>query len=206
MCSHCAKRWGADRFITPTRGGRRRRAPLGAKATVGVAKAPRGPATPTRRGRDPPGSVAAETPASVAARPHRARASCYLPPPRGCGEIGRRARFRSVWGKPLGGSSPLSRIGSGRRGAPRLPEAAALRHGGRPRRARRHPAPQTKPATASPSPRPPARPRRGCAHRASASPRTGGCGRSRRRGTARRPTPPPSRTAETPRAPHARVG
>src|SRR3954451_23899683 len=29
--------------------------------------------------------------------------------PRGCGGIGRRARFRSVWGKPRGGSSPLIR-------------------------------------------------------------------------------------------------
>src|SRR4051812_46560103 len=32
------------------------------------------------------------------------------PAPRGCGGIGRRARFRSVWGKPRGGSSPLIRI------------------------------------------------------------------------------------------------
>ena len=30
--------------------------------------------------------------------------------PRGCGGIGRRARFRSVWGQPRGGSSPLIRI------------------------------------------------------------------------------------------------
>jgi hypothetical protein len=30
--------------------------------------------------------------------------------PRGCGGIGRRARFRSVWGRPRGGSSPLIRI------------------------------------------------------------------------------------------------
>ncbi len=29
---------------------------------------------------------------------------------RGCGGIGRRARFRSVWGQPRGGSSPLIRI------------------------------------------------------------------------------------------------
>src|SRR3954467_5663423 len=29
---------------------------------------------------------------------------------RGCGGIGRRARFRSVWGRPRGGSSPLIRI------------------------------------------------------------------------------------------------
>jgi len=34
----------------------------------------------------------------------------YTVPPRGCGGIGRRARFRSVWGKPRGGSSPLIRI------------------------------------------------------------------------------------------------
>ena len=33
------------------------------------------------------------------------------PVARGCGGIGRRARFRSVWGKPRGGSSPLIRIG-----------------------------------------------------------------------------------------------
>jgi hypothetical protein len=30
--------------------------------------------------------------------------------PRGCGGIGRRARFRSVWAKARGGSSPLIRI------------------------------------------------------------------------------------------------
>jgi hypothetical protein len=35
----------------------------------------------------------------------------YTVGPRGCGGIGRRARFRSVWGKPRGGSSPLIRIG-----------------------------------------------------------------------------------------------
>src|SRR5213082_3707931 len=34
----------------------------------------------------------------------------YTVPPRGGGGIGRRARFRSVWGKPRGGSSPLIRI------------------------------------------------------------------------------------------------
>src|SRR5438270_1978212 len=33
-----------------------------------------------------------------------------LSPARGCGGIGRRARFRSVWGQPRGGSSPLIRI------------------------------------------------------------------------------------------------
>ena len=30
-------------------------------------------------------------------------------PPRGCGEIGRRAGFRSLWGNSRGGSSPLAR-------------------------------------------------------------------------------------------------
>jgi hypothetical protein len=42
--------------------------------------------------------------------------------PRGCGGIGRRARFRSVWAKARGGSSPLIRIarsGSEARGAHR---------------------------------------------------------------------------------------
>src|SRR5438105_9417065 len=38
-----------------------------------------------------------------------------LPPARGCGGIGRRARFRSVWGQPRGGSSPLIRIAKSRR-------------------------------------------------------------------------------------------
>jgi hypothetical protein len=34
----------------------------------------------------------------------------YTVRPRGCGGIGRRARFRSVWAKARGGSSPLIRI------------------------------------------------------------------------------------------------
>ena len=38
------------------------------------------------------------------------RATATIAAPRGCGGIGRRARFRSVWGKPRGGSSPLIRI------------------------------------------------------------------------------------------------
>src|SRR5712691_7142434 len=38
------------------------------------------------------------------------RARGYNGFPRGCGGIGRRARFRSVWGQPRGGSSPLIRI------------------------------------------------------------------------------------------------
>src|SRR3954452_11804023 len=33
-----------------------------------------------------------------------------LPAPRGCGGTGRRARFRSVWARARGGSTPLSRI------------------------------------------------------------------------------------------------
>jgi hypothetical protein len=36
------------------------------------------------------------------------------PAPRGCGGIGRRARFRSVWMQVRGGSSPLIRIAEGR--------------------------------------------------------------------------------------------
>ena len=64
----------------------------------------------------------------------------YTCTPRGCGGIGRRARFRSVWAKARGGSSPLIRITrlrlrecpnraqttSGRkwRGAGRCPDAA----------------------------------------------------------------------------------
>src|SRR5579884_3631336 len=35
----------------------------------------------------------------------------YTDAPRGCGGIGRRARFRSVWAQARGGSSPLIRIG-----------------------------------------------------------------------------------------------
>ena len=38
------------------------------------------------------------------------RAPATLSRPRGCGGIGRRARFRSVWAKARGGSSPLIRI------------------------------------------------------------------------------------------------
>src|SRR6185369_9152932 len=39
-----------------------------------------------------------------------AKSRRYTVPASGCGGIGRRARFRSVWGKPRGGSSPLIRI------------------------------------------------------------------------------------------------
>src|SRR4051794_9166938 len=38
------------------------------------------------------------------------RSRGYNSPPGGCGGTGRRARFRSVWGRPRGGSSPLIRI------------------------------------------------------------------------------------------------
>jgi hypothetical protein len=41
--------------------------------------------------------------------------------PRGCGGIGRRARFRSVWGQPRGGSSPLIRIAERRCKSPLCP-------------------------------------------------------------------------------------
>ena len=41
-----------------------------------------------------------------------ARGRGYTVAPRGCGGIGRRARFRSVWEQSRGGSSPLIRIGS----------------------------------------------------------------------------------------------
>jgi hypothetical protein len=40
-----------------------------------------------------------------------ARGRGYTVAPRGCGGIGRRARFRSVWEQSRGGSSPLIRIG-----------------------------------------------------------------------------------------------
>src|SRR5204862_130109 len=38
------------------------------------------------------------------------RGEATMRPSRGCGGIGRRARFRSVWAKARGGSSPLIRI------------------------------------------------------------------------------------------------
>jgi hypothetical protein len=68
-----------------------------------------------------PGWIAGRPPAtsaSTAARASRdswstsrgnAESDRYSASTRGCGGIGLRARFRSVWGKPLGGSSPLSR-------------------------------------------------------------------------------------------------
>src|SRR5687768_2641327 len=47
----------------------------------------------------------------------------------GCGEIGKRDTFRAYWGKPLGGSSPLSRISTshGALGASRRRYARAMR-------------------------------------------------------------------------------
>ncbi len=55
-----------------------------------------------------PGGPAAAGPARPA--PPGTPPLRYLRLPRGCGGIGRRARFRSVSGKPGGGSSPLIRI------------------------------------------------------------------------------------------------
>src|SRR4029077_15513275 len=43
-------------------------------------------------------------------RSQRVAVGGYTVRPRGCGGIGRRARFRSVWAKARGGSSPLIRI------------------------------------------------------------------------------------------------
>jgi hypothetical protein len=57
---------------------------------------------PARREASPVGAVARALPSRCS--------TCRVWRARGCGEIGRHARFRSVWGKPLGGSSPLSRI------------------------------------------------------------------------------------------------
>ena len=52
--------------------------------------------------------------------PAARRAPGYTVPPRGCGGIGRRARFRSVWAKARGGSSPLIRMTGSVRGLPFL--------------------------------------------------------------------------------------
>src|SRR3954452_21621487 len=57
----------------------------------------------------------------------------------GCGGIGRRARFRSVWGRPRGGSSPLIRISFRSRAERGISSEARLRTGpaeehGEPRR------------------------------------------------------------------------
>lgn len=41
---------------------------------------------------------------------YSSRSRCRSRSPRGCGGIGRRAAFRSPWGQPRGGSSPLIRI------------------------------------------------------------------------------------------------
>src|ERR1700747_3292397 len=56
-----------------------------------------------------PGSTAVA--ASRGSRGIRAAEGCdTVAPPRGCGGIGRRARFRSVWRQLRGGSSPLIRM------------------------------------------------------------------------------------------------
>src|SRR5947209_9830533 len=58
-----------------------------------------------------PLTLASHTPVSRAGQsPSRPRNTRLHLSPRGCGGIGRRARFRSVWGKPRGGSSPLIRM------------------------------------------------------------------------------------------------
>ncbi len=57
-----------------------------------------------RRKGEPEQSADDETPSQVE------NGTARLTRSRGCGGIGRRARFRSVWGKPRGGSSPLIRI------------------------------------------------------------------------------------------------
>src|SRR5438552_16376443 len=53
--------------------------------------------------------------ATTSGHPRGRRAVRYVrsSPARGCGGIGRRARFRSVWMQVRGGSSPLIRISSG---------------------------------------------------------------------------------------------
>src|SRR5512132_2757607 len=51
------------------------------------------------------------------------------PSTRGCGGIGRRARFRSVWGRPRGGSSPLIRIAVSGLTADGTVESSAEREG-----------------------------------------------------------------------------
>ena len=59
------------------------------------------------------GSLAGARPRARAVQSRQRRpasAISSLPYPRGCGGIGRRARFRSVSGQPGGGSSPLIRI------------------------------------------------------------------------------------------------
>jgi hypothetical protein len=55
-------------------------------------------------------AAAAAKPAPVSGSGAEPPLHCRPPSSRGCGGIGRRARFRSVWGKPRGGSSPLIRI------------------------------------------------------------------------------------------------
>src|SRR4051794_13156941 len=58
----------------------------------------------TGRGRSTSGSSEAD--------PRRPPPSAILATASGCGGIGRRAAFRSPWGQPRGGSSPLIRTGT----------------------------------------------------------------------------------------------
>src|SRR3954453_12164836 len=97
----------------------------------------------------------ADAPASGSTRPAAARTNRPLRKPKayverrkpaatlclasGCGGIGRRARFRSVWGRPRGGSSPLIRISFRSRAERGISSEARLRTGpaeehGEPRR------------------------------------------------------------------------
>src|SRR5256885_9963888 len=55
-------------------------------------------------------SFPVSSPCRASRAPRDRESGGYNPPPRGCGGIGRRARFRSVWGQPRGGSSPLIRM------------------------------------------------------------------------------------------------
>src|SRR5207248_4441149 len=79
----------------------------------------RGSSRRTRPDADATPRTAAATDARRRATRYRGRSSYaeagngrgYNARARGCGGIGRRARFRSVWGRPRGGSSPLIRIG-----------------------------------------------------------------------------------------------
>ena len=76
-----------------------------AGATVDAAPAPPAPRSTSVQRRN--------AGAGARRRSRRHRSPGYTSAARGCGGIGRRARFRSVWGQPRGGSSPLIRIGNG---------------------------------------------------------------------------------------------
>jgi hypothetical protein len=86
-------------------------------ARVGCSAAPRVAA----RAALPKGQRRARRRGNLASKPGR-----YTGPSRGCGGIGRRARFRSVWGKPRGGSSPLIRIATSSRFAACSPPDATI--------------------------------------------------------------------------------